>query len=345
MGVNLKSALTRSDSGHFLYGVVGLAFLFSMAVVLSRVSKPMLVTGVILLAQAISLWPFSGANYVQAWPALIGHPELVVEQWQLIRARQVDPQAFIPEGLANNVDPQKLIVSFPYNNIVPIAMGRKTLAPVIQGYAAFDTTLQNLYIQQMQTHLADLEVLYGLDESSPALSNVQNITRLPIIFEYLARNFTLKVPQVFKGYLVLKPRDTILPLQRFPMAFQQSPRADESVAVDLSESKSCSLIEIQLEIGYPIYTLLGRPNDLTLRVMDGDKVVRHPSLVGIETGKPFSTFVYLGKSEDFGYIFNLDRNNPLKPIQFNKLVLSPGPVSLFDVQPNAINVLNLNCIN
>jgi hypothetical protein len=220
---------------------------------------------------------------------------------------------------------------------------RQTLAPVLQSYAAFDDTLQNLYIQQMEAHRPNVEVIYGLPESSPYIGEVEHISRLPIIFEYLMRNFKLKSSVNFDGYLVLEPRDTILPLQRFPLTYTSTQPEANSVELSLGESKACSLFEIQLSIGYPTWAVLGRPNDLTIQAWDRGKILKQKSLIAIETGRPFSTFFYLGNSDTFNYVFEEDRTDD-PHIQFDKLVIKPGYVSLFDVQPSLVNVSGINCI-
>lgn len=341
--INLKSALTRSDIGHILYGMVGLLLLFSLAVSWSRASRPMFIVGVVLLVQALSFWPYNAANYLQTWPTFLSRPLSLSQQWQAIQSYRVNLQLLVPDGLDQYVAKDKLIVSFPYNNIIPVALKRQTLAPVLQGYAAFDTKLQELYVQQLQVHLADTEVIYGLDDSSPVIGEVEHASRLPIIFEYLARNFMLKTPKNFGGYLVLTPRTTVLPLQRFPLAFQAAQRAGQTVEANLGESRRCPLIELQLTVGYPVLSILGRPDDVTVQVWNDGHLLQQKSLVAIETGTPFSTFVYLGNSQDFEYIFTPERTNPPN-IQLSQVVLVPGKVSLFDVQPNTINLLNINCI-
>ncbi len=269
---------------------------------------------------------------------------MLVNRWAIIRDTQPDHSRFEVPELAQNLDPHKLAVSFPNENIIPITMGHATFAPIVQTAEAVDTSLQTFYVQQLAAHRANLEVIYGLEDTEPGVDGVQDMTRVPIIFQYLAENFVMKVNHSFNGYLVLEPRAQPLPLQRTPLNFQTAATDTTRLQATLTNPSTCALLELQLNIRFPLITALGRANGLMLQVSDGNQIVKSGGLVTLEPGRPFNVFMYLGQPEDFQYAFRPAREGE-PTVFFDRLEIETTPSTLFDILPNVLELTQLNCIH
>jgi hypothetical protein len=81
-----------------------------------------------------------------------------------------------------------------------------------------------------------------------------------------------------------------------------------------------------------------------VRAFNNSQPIFQGNLVPIESTKPYSVFVYLGPIEGFKFLFSPDRSGA-PPVSFDRLTLTTGPVSLFDVQPDTVQIRQINCIN
>ncbi len=342
--ISFKSALTRSDIGHVLNSILALMFLFSLSLTTIRQSPKALMAGVVLLMLVLTVWPVNGADSIRIWIDLLIRQQSLVVKWRDIRAMRINSSEIVPDGLDGALDLNKRLVSFPYNNALVLALNGYSFPPVLQTYAAFDTRLQDMYVKKLADHAKDVEVVFGVDGvNSASLDGVQNVARVPIIFEYLAENFALKTPESFGGYLVLHPRGQPLPFRESRVEYDVAQVSEIGLDITFPGSLECDLLELQLEINYPVFTVLGRPNDLVVQAKNQSQVIYDGRLVAIETGAPFSTFLYLGPPQNFGYLFSSDRSGA-PTVYFDKLMLFTGPTSLFDVQPSKLKVDDVICI-
>jgi len=343
-GLTFKSALVRSGLGHIVVGIVILIFLLGLSLMLMRAERFLQSVGSSLLILFLMIWP-----HVPSFETLLILPEVasgqvsLAEKWQQIRNIQVDPQLIASPQLRAAVDSQKIIVDFPYQNVMAIALGQKSLAPVLQTYAAFDEQLQQYYVQALARHRLDVEVIYGIDSLGAwQVDGVQNVTRVPIIFQYLVENFKLKTTDLFNGYAVLEPRASPQPLSITPLTYVQGP-IDQGLEVRLSQPARCSLVELELLMRYPITSVFGRPAGLTVKAWNNENEISQTRLVAIETGRSFSTFFYLGRPERFEGLFDDQGRIETRAI-FNRLTLQRSAATLFDVYPSQVTVQALHCV-
>jgi hypothetical protein len=343
-GLTFKSAMIRSDLWHVLLGSTLFIFLFLLWLCLKN-GKPVFQTsGQFLFALFLLAWPIG--NLLPIFPVLtrVGSGEVsLVEKWRQIRGAQFDAYALATAELRAAIDPEKSIVNFPYDNVLAIAIGQKSFAPVLQTYAAFNEDLQHKYVQEIARRPTAVEVIYGIDGLGAfAMDGVQNISRVPVIFRYLAENFRLKTGAIFNGRIVLEARTQPRPLPLSPLTYEiqnTPPRLD----VLLPQPASCALLELELLIHYPSVAILGRPTKPILQVWDGDTLVLENQLTVIETTRKFSTFVYLGTPESFPSLF-ADNADDHRPRTFDHLRLDMPDPTLFDIYPSRMEIENLQCL-
>jgi len=343
-GLTFKSALVRSELPHIAIGMAIFIFLFGLSLTFMRQARFSQLAGGSLLILFLMIWP-----YTQSLESFLILPEIasgrvsLAEKWQHIRSIQVDPQIIASPPLRAAVDSQKIIVDFPYQNVLAMALGQKSLAPVLQAYAAFDEPLQQNYVAVLARSQPDLEVIYGIDPLGAwPVDGVQNVTRVPIIFKYLVENFKLKTTEVFNNYVVLEPRPSPQPLLITSLAYTQTP-IDQGFELRLSQPALCSLAELELLIRYPITSLVGRPTGLTVQAWNAENELFQTRLVAIETGRSFSTFFYLGRSESFQGLFD-DQGRIETRTPFDRLTLRRPAATLFDVYPSQVQVSALRCV-
>lgn len=343
-GLTFKSALVRSGVEHIAIGIVILIFLFGLSLTFRRQARFSWSLGGSLLILFLMLWPRTQSlESFLILPEIISGRFSLAEKWQQIRNSQADPQLIASPQLRAAVDPQKIIVNFPYQNVQAMALGQKSLAPVLQTYAAFDEQLQQYYVAVLARSQPDLEVIYGIDPLGAwPVDGVQTVTRVPIIFKYLVENFRLKTTDLFNNYVVLEPRTSPQPLSITPLAYTQAP-IDQGFELRLSQPALCSLAELELLIHYPVTSVFGRPRGLTVQAWDNENELFQNQVVAIETGRSFSTFFYLGRAESFHGLFD-DQGRIETRTTFDRLTLRRAAVTLFDVYPSQVEVSALRCV-
>jgi hypothetical protein len=343
-GLTFKSAMVRSGLGHVLLGSTLFIFLFLLCLC-SKHGKPFWqMAGRILLVLFLMAWP--AGNLLNLLPALTrpgSSPVSVVEKWHQIRGTQFDPQTLASAELRAAVDPEKSIVNFPYDNVLAMALGQKSLAPILQTYAAFNENLQHKYVQEVARQQAKVEIIYGIDGlGARPIDEVQNVSRVPIIFKYLVENFQLKTGALFDGRVVLEARAQPRPLSLSPLTYEIT-STPSGLDLQLSQPARCALIELELLIHYPGTALLGRPTRPVIQVWNGHTQLINNRLTAIETSRKFSTFVYLGNPESFPGLF-ADSGDYHLPRPFDHLRLDRPDYSLFDIYPSRIAIENLQCL-
>lgn|GEM_PF-5389227 len=350
-GFTFKAALVRSDVEHLASGVVILVFLFVLSLMFLSAERFPLLGGSLLILfwlmwpgkQSFNSFDANALSVVEILPEVASGRFSPVEKWQQIRSLQVDPHLFVSPELVAAVDAQKIIVNFPSDNVLAIALGQKSLTPVLQTYAAFDESLQRAYVQTLSRSQPDLEVIYGIEPFGAwPIDGVQNVTRVPIIFNYLVENFKLKTTNLFNNYALLEPRAAPQPLSLTPLVYTRE-SADQGFDLRLSQPARCSLVQLELLIRYPVTAAFGRPTGLLIKAWNGESQILESRLVALETGRRFSTFLYLGRPERFEGLFD-DQGRIETRALFDRLSFRRLVFGLFDVYPNQVEVSALRCV-
>jgi len=343
--VLLRGSITRSDIGHILQAF-SIQYFLMILIVLTTFSVLVKHIGMMLLIFLVLSYPGTFAE-VNRFLEVVGNSSLR-ERIQDIRAVKSETSYLAPDELRFALDPKKKIVNFPYANYVTMALGLRTFAPILQTYAAYNQDLQEFYINRIDAIRSDVEVIYAIDGFSAdggAVDGVQNVTRVPIIVEYLVEHFRLKYPISFRDALyVLEPREQPVELQRVPISFSLDAN-DKEIAISVtSDPGMCTYAELEIVIDYPWYSFAGRPNSLIVAFERNGVTSVTSGLVAIESGKPFSTFFYLGEPFAYSQVF---ASYPHRAIlgAFDRVVIRPAPATLFTVNPTNVHIAGLNCVN
>ncbi|MFQ3683983.1 hypothetical protein [Roseiflexus sp.] len=354
--VFFRGAITRSDEGHIFDASDILLFLFLVLVISfsvetslwrdgsRQVQRRLRLFGLILLVLLASWWrvnTYVFRNLIDIMTGQVSLREKVEQIW----STRADIEALAPSSLREALDDNKQVVNFPYANYIGMALGKPTLAPILQSYAALNEQLQRLYVDRLRAAQSQVEVIYAIEgvSNGAAIDNVQYASRLPVIVEYLIEHFHLKYDRVFSdGLYVLAPREAPIELLRRDVAFELVRSSD--VITITADSQMCAFLEMDLMIDYPVISLAGRPRALIATFIDNGKTVLTTRLVAIEEGRPFATLVYLGQPHGFSRVFADEYHQDMVGV-FDTVVIGLEPASLFSVSPSRVAVGGLRCVN
>lgn len=338
-----KIMLVRSDWSHITKALIPLAGLVLM-LGSYWAARP---RGRIAWAAAVLLlfaaWPGVNFRLLTFTPILVGDREALPNQWRSVTTFRMPVDAVVPTGLEQQL-PVGLrpLLAFPSHNQVAVGLRRPVLAPVMQALVAHTPALQRLYIERLEARSGEFDLVYALDDiASWAVDGVQHITRLPIIFQYLAEHFELSSaePQA-SGYYVLRPRAQPAPLRATDLSFQVS-RVGSQLEVQLAQPTDCSLLQLNVKISYPFYAWLGRPNILDATVFSAGREVARTGLVAVDTGATFNTYISLIDSARFYEVFGA---GPVQTKSWDLLTMRPRPTGAFEVSPSEIDIRQVACI-
>jgi len=324
--IELKSVTVRSDLGHITQSVSPLVFLFLLAGVVFisrwRVSK---VTTVLWAASFLVLWfswPWAGVYFVSEIRKA-ATDKSPLEKLAIAHTLSTKPEEVLPAGLAGakpaGASPPPML-AFPYQNYIPIAMQRRIVAPVLMSYNASTEPLQEFYVASLERE-SDLEVIYGEDAlASTAIDEVQAITRVPLIFDYLYGHFRLRTNTPFgKGFYLLY-RDT------------PSPRDFDTVEI---KSTVTQAENGAMEIRPPSPT---RCN--LLRFNDGAPFLK-TVLTAMESGAAFSTYISLIPADRFHELFGTES---IPPTPWDSLQIVPRVSDWLGASPSKIDIQKIECL-
>ncbi len=339
--LQLKSALICNDLGHVVLAVTPLLMLFLVATYEVKSQQSFRVIGVLLTLALISAPPWSG-EWLKATVGAVTHPSIVREQLHMVRGFTMKPSEIVDDDLANHLAPNSRILDFPYENIIAVALGRRNVSPIIQAYSADNTLLQQYYVDQVMKVRDETEVVYCVN--SAQIDGVEHITRTPLIFEYLLRNFQLKTNSLYMHRCsLLAPRPAPLDLAATAEQFQQ--RSNSGIEqIVFSQPSTCTLLRLKLTMTYPFTVFFGRPTPVEVQVINGSSRLPPQRVIPIEMGREFETLLYLGPSSTSYQLFDpsgkIDYAEPVSSLEIRNV--SYGP---FDVHPDRVQVHSLDCIN
>ncbi|KAB8142686.1 hypothetical protein F8S13_14115 [Chloroflexia bacterium SDU3-3] len=342
--LNLKSTLVRSDTGHIIMACSPLIFFFLVLICLSSWRSPLRYMGLAMLAVVLLYWPNVQVSTVQQIGQILNGDLSLRTKWREVHEPAVQPEWIAPEPLQQALGPGTQVVSFPYDNVIAMASGRRSLAPILQTYSAHTELLQDHYVDVIQRQQESVEIIYGMDgRSVGGVDGVQNISRVPRIFRYILEHFELKTPEIYRsGYIVLHPRTQPKALGARPITFQTQ-MTPQGQTFTLAAPATCRVLDLELEMHYPITAAIGKPRELVATVYDGDAKVVQGNLVAIERTRPFHTYLYLGQPKAFWELFS-PTTGPESESTFTTITLNQPPASIFDVQAQGVVVHSLSCV-
>ena len=343
--VPMRSAMLRSDVGHIVEATnpVVLLFLIVGKDWLNNTGSVRFVWAVCLVA-LVAIWPYPDLSPL-AQVRLVAEGKISIsEHLKHIVTLQTPPGEVVPVGIDQALsDPTRPMSNFPYEDYIAIALRRRMVAPTVQAYIANTEALQQKYVETLERQADNLDLTYGLDDVvSAAIDDVQQVTRVPIIFEYLYRNYELKSRQAYGGgFYLLQRRSQPVDLKGEVLAFSSN-NDDSNLMLGLNKAANCSMVRLGITIAYPLMSLFGRPNALHASfLMDGQELHRS-DVVAIETGQEFTTYISLMDPDKFYQVFD---PNGAQSRQWDALHLWPRSTGLFGVSPDMVEIKHVDCIN
>jgi hypothetical protein len=127
------------------------------------------------------------------------------------------------------------------------------------------------------------------------------------------------------------------------LAFTTQPWNGQLLTLKLNERATCSLLRLTPKINYPIFSLVGRPSQLNVKIWSHGKILQESGLFAIEPGKPFSTYISLMGQEQFYTIFS--NTLPVQAKEWDSLQMLPLATAFLSISPSAVDVGKVECIS
>jgi hypothetical protein len=236
------------------------------------------------------------------------------------------------------------VLAFPYENCIGVALQRPLVAPVLLAINAGTTALQNYYVDSLERHASNIDVVYGVDRigSSP-IDSVQSITRAPIIFEYLWRRYELRPDwQPGAGFYALNKKRQPKELRVREIRFHSGSIGGGGTEARLDQGAACNVVRLDLRIRYPAASVLGRPARLEVVFSQNGNTVQQSSLVPIEVYRTFSTVISLAKPDRFIEIFG---PSPPPGRAWDKVRFMPHSPDWLGWLPDSVEIVSIKCID
>ena len=339
----MKGATVRSDIGHITLSAGPFVFLFLVigndALKNSRAGLCWICFGIVL----VLIWPWAGVYALKDIHSMLAGQTAILDKLDRLRGMRTTPET-LPEGLAQAVSHEKAsMLNVPYEISIGIALKRLFIPPFLQAYAAHTARLQDYYVESLRKHQVPFTVTYGLDSlASPLIDSVQHVTRLPIIFEYLYRNFELRGGVYGAGFLLLRHRPSAVAMNFSPVSFASEQKTANLLLMHSNQFVSCSLVRLEMIVGYSWKSMLGRPTGATVTFLEGNRSVQSTRLVALEDGREFSTIISLMAPADLSKLFS---NSLVPQTRWDTIRIEYSASDLLDVLPSETKVIGVGCFS
>lgn len=337
--VSWKSAVVRSDNIHVVSAVLPLFFLFLVLGFSSQKRYPLHLPAIVLYVMIAVTWPYPTRHTLEYIAQTIVEDNLLARFKQSL-AFEADVAQIVPPDLEKTLKPDSLILNYPHENIMSVALDRANLTPFLQPYAATDNQLQEKYVELITPVKQQTEVIYCAD--SPMIDNVMDLARSPRIFDYLLSEFQLKESEPHNGCVVLEPRERSKTFDFKPIAFTQN-QDGSGWRVQFEQPTACTMLRANIEVHYPSWSILGRPTPLTLNLEAAEYQYASRQVVPLDTGHPFWTNIYLVDYRDTYRLFDDTYTWVADPLISGFRIRSTD-FGHFDVDADHVEVHNLECL-
>jgi hypothetical protein len=237
------------------------------------------------------------------------------------------------------------VLAFPYDNYTSVGLRRPFFAPVLESYAASTESLERYYVRALESRRrAGLEIVYGIDGGpvSP-VDGLQAITRTPVIFEYLYKNFELasNAEHADARYILHprpQPRNTDIEQLKFSIP-QQS---QDSGILKLDAPSACGLVLLEVQIDYAKNPHVFRPSGIELSLSNSDQFVWRGSIMPLVPNESFVTYISPLPSERFHKVFGQD---PVQGVKWDKIEYHASSADMLGSRANFIRIGGIQCVD
>src|SRR5438128_9206093 len=274
----LKTALVSSDISQIASAFAPMIVIFSL---LATIEWSFLHRRIAWFAGCVLIlvWPSLDLSApLDLWKLMRGEPSAKTS----IRSIYATPKPLEASLQASLVTPdladrrQVSILAFPYDNYISAGLRRPFFAPVLESYAASTEPLERYYVRALDSQRrSGLEIVYGLDKGLvPPVGGLQAITRSPIVFEYLYKNFEIvNSEEHADGHYILRPRRQPRDAAMETMRFSILQQVVDSGTLKLKAPSTCGLVQLEIRIGYTKNPRIFRPSGMELKITNSNKFV------------------------------------------------------------------------
>ncbi|MBI4465356.1 MAG: hypothetical protein HY647_11685, partial [Acidobacteria bacterium] len=341
----LKNTLIRSDVNHITAGMTPMVLVF---LALGRWILPELASPGFHRKHA-AVWTATLAILFFAWPrpavpvtdVINGVRSLGSGGLAQLRNSRTMPQNLLPPEIIAALRDSRPMLNFPFEDHIAALLNRREVAPVLQSFAANTIELQRYYVESLNRPAqSDVDVTYNLDRARWwPVDGVQTISRNPIIFEYLYRNFELR--QHSGALAVLRRSEEPRSVAFDDLAFQAIEQGPHTTEIHLAQPVRCGLVRLEVEAGYPAVTALLKPSLIGVRVLKDSAGILYGALIPLAVGSPFYTFLSVAPPEQFFKVFGYG-NIPAP--EWNRLILVPIVSDWLSIPPR-LHIHRLSCVD
>ncbi len=338
--ISLKTGVIQSDNLHVIAAITPFVFIFLCLGFAFRKDLPITLYATILLAMLGLFWPYSVRSSIQTLADAVLWRQSVVARLRQAVGVQVSSTDMLPAALQADLDGDSRLLNFPFENVLAVALERENVVPFLQPYVANSSELQQEYVNKAAYYKEQTEVIYCVNNG--LLDGVSDITRSPIIIDYLLTWFRPKNNELYNGCVILEPRAEPREIDSEPIAFTQRVQ-DDTFYFNLDHPGACRMLNLNIEIMYPAWSILGRPTPLLVEVHHGVVPIVTRKLVPLSTNGPFWTYLYVGDEQYSYHLFDEAYDWPSDPTVTGFLI-KPAKLGLFDIPPEDIKVHEIRCV-
>ena len=240
---------------------------------------------------------------------------------------------------------QVSILAFPYDNYISVGLRRPFFAPVLESYAASTEPLERYYVRTLDSQRrAGLEIVYGLDKGLvPPVGGLQAITRSPIVFEYLYKNFEIvNSEEHADGHYILRPRrqprDAAMELMRFSILQQ----VVDSGTLKLKAPSTCGLVQLEIRIGYTKNPRIFRPSGMELKITNSNQFVWQGFVRPLAPDEAFVTYISPLPPRAFHKVFG---EGPVQSMEWDKVEYHASAADLLGSPATRIDITAIRCVD
>jgi len=344
----LKTALVRSDISQIALAFTPMIVILSLLATIEWTSLKRRVVWAAAACAAFFVWPSLNLSAPQDLAKLIRGETTLRAAVRGVHSTRTPLGGILRASLVTPdfADRRDIpMLSFPYDNYISMGLHRPFFAPVLESYAASTESLERYYVRALDSRRrAGLEVVYSLDKGEvPPVSGLQAITRTPIIFGYLYKNFDLVSQQEHvDAHYILRPR----PQPRNPAIEQLKVSIPEQLAdsgiLKLDAPSSCGLVLLEVRIDYSKNPHVFRPSGVELSFTSSDQAVWKGSIRPLAPNESFVTYVSPLPPARFHKVFGPD---PIQGVKWDKIEYHASAVDPLGSRAGLIHFGTIQCVD
>jgi hypothetical protein len=217
-------------------------------------------------------------------------------------------------------------------------------SPVLESDAASTETLQQHFVATLERQRRrGMEFVYGLDmRSARGIDGVQEITRSPMIFEYLYKSFTLASGEErADGYYLLRLRPAPRIVHEEELLFVTRRQTTAFGVLELRSPSTCGLLRLDMRAQYESSPYRFKPSGIDLSFSSGNQIIWQGAVKPGENDPEFSTYVSLLHPSMFYKVFG---DAAVSGPRWAQLEYRASPTDVLGFQPAMIEVAHIYCM-